>query len=207
MSLTTPQADLSDWLEGQLTQRTRTFEDEYGTFYAYLEGATGGETVLLWTAKAHAAEVLAALPKDSKGRLVLGLDASPGYSPPFARALYWASPRYALLIEPGEGIGSSFAGGKETAEGIWAAWDDPRQARRLEVEVRPHFSYHETRAYAPWEAPPLAQTRSKPAANSGLAALGALGWAAGIPTYALGLIGLKGSLQAMLGAWKLSSQE
>lgn len=204
MSLTL-KPDLSDWLRVRLSALTRTFEDECGSFYAYLEGGVGGETVLIWAGKSDAAEVLVALPESFKGRLVLGLDASPGYTVPFARALHWAAPRYAALVGAGEGIVSSFPGAKGLEGEGWAAWDDPRAAARLEVSVRPGFSYSETLAYPPWESPGLEGLRdNRPADLAGSRfRTGAAGGELGIPTYGAGLVGLGDSLRALLAAWKL----
>lgn len=196
---------LADWLEFRLSQHTRTFVDEYGTFYAHLEGGAGGETVLLWAAKAAAPALLAALPKAFRGRLVLGLDPSPGYAGPFARALYWANPRYALIVDEGEGIVSSYPGGKLVGDEEWAAWDDPREASRLEVRPQPDFAYLETLAYAPWETPtPIpVPSASSPAPQSRFR-VGAVSGEQGIPTYGIGLIGLGESLRALLAAWRLT---
>ena len=205
MSLTL-QADLSDWLESRLSNLTRTFEDEYGSFYAWLEGRVGGETVLIWADKGQATEVLSALPKTFKGRLVLGLDVSPGYAVPFARALYWTAPRYAVLVGMGQGVVFSFPGAKGLEGEEWVAWDSPREAARLEVSVRPHFSYWETLAYPPWESPPLEGLRdNRPADLAGSRfRTGAAGCELGIPTYGVGLVGLGESLRALLAAWKLA---
>lgn len=187
-------------LETLLEERTRTFRDEYGSFYAWIEGGFGGETVLLWTPRAWAEEVLRSLPKRFRGRLVLGLDASPGHAAPFARALYWAEPRRALIVQEGQGLGTSFAGGKETPEGEWVAWDDPRQARALEVVVSPSFSYTEQRVYPPWDADALESLNLPQLPGPAVAGLG---WERGIPTYGLGLVGLGQSLEALLRTWRL----
>ena len=187
-----------DWLEALLEERARTFRDEFGSFYAWLEGAIGGETVLLWMPTRMAEAVIQALPKRFKGRLVLGLDRSAGHAAPFGRALYWAEPRRVLIVQTGEGLGTSFAGRKETAQGEWMDWDNPAEARTLEIAISPGFSYTEHRAYVPWNAPPLAglPTPEGPA-------IGGVGWGEGIPTYGLGLVGLSQNLEAILGAWRL----
>lgn len=121
----------ADWLEALLSERTRTFVDEFGSFYAWLEGAFGGATLLLWLPRPMLAAVLPQLPRQFKGRIVLGLDASAGHAVPFARALHWVNPRWALVVCPGEGLGLAYPGRKEVAEGEWVAWDDPREARWL----------------------------------------------------------------------------
>lgn len=188
----------TEWLESWLAEHTRTFVDEFGSFYAWLEGSHGGDTLLLWMSRPMLEKVLPQLPKRFKGRIVLGLDASEGHAAPFARALHWANPRWALVVMPGEGLGLAFPGGKEVAEGEWVPWHDPREARQLEVVLRPEFSYLEHRAYAPWEAP-------APASLPTLVgpAVGAVGWERGIPTYGLGLVGLDRSLQTLLEAWRM----
>ncbi|GEM88048.1 hypothetical protein [Meiothermus granaticius] len=192
------------WLEQRLSQYTRTFVDEYGTFYAHLEGGMGGETVLLWAARAEAPALLTALPKAFKGRLVLGLDASPGYAGPFARALHWASPRYALIVGEGEGVVWGYPGGKQVGE-AWVPWDNPKEAERLEVRPRPDFAYLETLAYAPWKAPePMPGLLAQAPAPQSRFRVGAVGWEQGIPTYGLGLIGLEESLQALLASWRIT---
>jgi hypothetical protein len=188
----------TDWLESLLVERTRTLTDEFGSFYAWLEGAHGGQTLLLWMSKAMVEEVLPLLPRRFKGRMVLGLDISQGHAAPFARALHWASPGRALVVQPGEGLGIAYPGRKEISEGEWVAWDDPRQARQLEVELRPGFAYQEPRAYAPWEAPAPAPLPLIEGPK-----VGAVGWEQGIPTFGLGLVGLDRSLEALLEAWQM----
>ncbi len=186
------------WLTALLEERTRTLVDEFGSFYAWLEGAYGGETLLLWMPASWLEEVLPQLPHRFKGRLVLGLDFSEDHAAPFARALYWASPRRALVVCVGEGLGVRYPGQKEVAEGVWVPWDDPREARPLEVALRPEFGYLEPRAYAPWEAPAPAPLPTFEGPR-----VGAVGWAQGIPTYGIGLVGLGRSLEALLRAWRM----
>lgn len=188
----------TDWLESLLAERTRTFVDEFGSFYAWLEGSYGGDTLLLWMNKSVLEEALPQLPRHFKGRLVLGLDASEDHQAPFARALYWANPRRAVVVQKGEGLGIAYPGRKEVAEGEWVPWDDPREARQLEVVLRPEFSYHELRAYAPWEAPAPAPLPTIEGPR-----VGAVGWERGIPTYGLGLVGLEKNLEALLGVWRM----
>ncbi|MGK0620088.1 hypothetical protein [Meiothermus cerbereus] len=188
----------TEWLESWLAEHTRTFVDEFGSFYAWLEGSHGGDTLLLWMSGPMLEMVLPQLPKYFKGRIVLGLDASEGHAAPFARALHWVNPRWALVVVPGEGLGIAYPGRKEVDEGEWVPWDDPREARQLEVVLRPEFSYLEHRAYAPWEAPTPA---SLPTLEG--PAIGAVGWERGIPTYGLGLVGLDRSLQTLLEAWRM----
>jgi hypothetical protein len=187
----------ADWLESLLEERTRTLVDEFGSFYAWLEGSYGGDTLLLWMRRSLLGTVLPQLPKHFKGRLVLGLDASEDHTAPFARALYWANPRRVLVVSSGQGIGLSYPGRKEVAEGEWVPWDDPREARQLEVVLRPEFSYLEKRAYAPWEAPAPAPLTTFEGPQ-----VGAAGWERGIPTYGLGLVGLDRSLETLLEVWQ-----
>lgn len=187
-----------EWLETWLAERTRTFVNEFGSFYVWLEGTHGGATLLLWMQPPLLATVLPQLPQHFKGRMVLGLDASEGHAVPFARALCWANPRWALVLSPGEGLGLAYPGRKEVDEGVWVPWEDPREARPIVVELRSGFSYLEPRAYAPWKAPAPA-----PLPTLEGPAVGAMGWERGIPTYGLGLLGLDRSLQTLLEAWRM----
>ncbi|WP_299428892.1 hypothetical protein [uncultured Meiothermus sp.] len=188
----------TNWLEALLVERTRTFVDEFGSFYAWLEGSYGGDTLLLWMSNSMVEEVLPQLPRKFKGRIVLGLDISEDHLVPFARALHWANPRRALVVRSGEGLGLAYPGRKEVAEGEWVAWEDPLEARHLEVALRPEFTYYEVRAYAPWEAPAPASLPTFEGPR-----VGAVGWENGIPTYGLGLVGLDRSLETLLGAWRM----
>ncbi|PZA06661.1 MULTISPECIES: hypothetical protein [unclassified Meiothermus] len=194
-------ADLEDWLSEALQQRTRSFQDELGTTYAYLEGAYGGETLLLWLPGGILSRVLPALlPLDLKGRMVLAIDASPGHAVPFARALYWVAPRRALVVQPEHsGLGFRTPGQKEIAEGEWVPWSDARPARTLRVMAPTGVEYLETRCYPPFEADSLHPNFPE---IPGPHLLGA-GWKQGIPTYGLGLVGLSESLGALLGSWGL----
>jgi len=186
------------WLESLLEERTRTFRDECGSFYAHLEGTFGGETILLWTPQQLALQALEALPKAFKGRLVLGFDRSLGYQIPFERALYWSEPRKALVLQPEEGLAAAFAGAKEIAEGQWVPWNDPREGRRLEVEVSSSFTYTESRTYKPWSGTLAVDLPSLEGPK-----VGAAGWDKGIPTFGVGLVGLDRSLEAILRAWRI----
>lgn len=186
------------WIESLLAERTRTFVDEFGSFYAWLEGSYGGDTLLLWMSNSMIEEVVPQLPKRFKGWIVLGLDISEDHAAPLARALHWVNPRRVLVVRSGEGLGTAYPGCKEVAEGEWVAWDDPREARRLEVALRPEFTYYESRAYAPWESPAPAPLPTFEGPR-----VGAVGWEKGIPTYGLGLVGLDRSLQTLLEAWHM----
>jgi len=194
-------ADLERWLSEALQERTRSFQDELGTVYAYLEGAHGGQTLLLWLPRGVLSEVLPALlPHSFKGRMVLAIDASPGHAVPFERALYWVAPRRALVVQPGHsGVGFRTPGQKEIAEGEWVPWSDERPARTLRVVAPTGVEYLETRQYPPLEADPphpsLPQIPGSP--------LLGFGWERGVPTYGIGLLGLGESLGALLGNWGL----
>lgn len=188
----------TDWLTPLLSDRTRTFTDEYGSFYAWLEGSYGGDTLLLWMSNSMIEEVLPQIPKQFKGRIVLGLDVSDNHTLPFERALYWVNPRRALAVGPGEGLGLGFAGQKEVEDGVWVSWEDSREARMLEVELHPGFSYLEPRAYAPWTAPALVELPEIEGPR-----VGSSGWAKGIPTYGIGLHNLAKNLEALLRAWNM----
>lgn len=193
--------DLENWLSEALQQRTRSFQDELGTTYAYLEGAYGGETLLLWLPRGTLGEVVSALlPHSFKGRMVLAIDASPGHAVPFARALYWVAPRRVLLVQPGHsGVGFRTPDQKEIAEGEWVPWSDERSARTLRVMAPTGVEYLETRCYPPCEAePPHPDLPEIPGPH-----LLGFGWERGIPTYGLGLVGLSESLGALLSNWRL----
>lgn len=187
----------TDWLTSLLSERTRTFIDEYGTFYAWLEGSFGGHTLFLWLSNAITEEVLPQLPKGFKGRIVLGLDVSENHALPFERALSWVNPRQALVVLPGQGIGVGFAGHKQV-EDQWVSWNDPRAAQTLEVELSPAFSYRETRSYAPWS---VVNPVNLPEIEG--PQVGAVGWDKGIPTYGVGLQGLDKSLEVLLQTWNM----
>ncbi|RMH59019.1 MAG: hypothetical protein D6684_00095, partial [Deinococcus-Thermus bacterium] len=133
----------SGWILDWLAERTPTLVDEFGSFYAWLEGGHGGATLLLWMPSAWLEEALPQLPRRFKGRIVLGLDGSEGHGVPFGRALDWAAPRYALVLQAGQGLGNCFPGRKEVAEGLWVPWDDPRPPRRLEVPLGAGLAYWE----------------------------------------------------------------
>ncbi|HEU4742520.1 MAG TPA: hypothetical protein VFS50_13080 [Meiothermus sp.] len=201
MERTIAPADLETWLTEALQRRTRSFQDELGTTYAYLEGAHGGETLLLWLPKGTLGEVLPALlPHSFKGRMVLAIDASPGHAVPFERALHWAAPRRALVVQPEHsGVGFRTPGQKEIAEGEWVPWSDERPARTLRVTAPTGVEYLETRHYPPFEAePPHPSLPEIPGPH-----LLGHGWERGIPTYGLGLVGLSESLGALLRNWRL----
>ncbi len=187
----------SGWILDWLAERTPTLVDEFGSFYAWLEGGHGGATLLLWMPSAWLEEALPQLPRRFKGRIVLGLDGSEGHGVPFGRALDWAAPRYALVLQAGQGLGNCFPGRKEVAEGLWVPWDDPRPPRRLEVPLGAGLAYWEERAY------PLAGPRPRPSAPPGGALRRGAGLGPGVPTFGLGLVGLGESLEALLEAWRL----
>ncbi|MDX2007352.1 MAG: hypothetical protein SFU83_19100 [Meiothermus sp.] len=187
----------ADWLE-LLSEKTRSFTDEYGSFLAWLEGRTGGETVLVWLPQEMLGAALPQLPRRFKGRLVLGLDASDGHAAPLERAVHWVGPRKIVLIQPGRGIASSFAGGKQTEDGGWADLSDERPARRLEVAVSEGFGYLEVCDYPAWGGPAIEGAEALEGSR-----LGGLGWARGIPTYGVGLDGLEQSLKTLFEHWRL----
>ena len=187
----------TDWLE-LLSEKTRSFTDEYGSFLAWLEGRTGGETVLVWMPRGMVETALPQLPKHFKGRLVLGLDASEGHAAPLERAIHWTNPRKIVLLQAGQGIGSSFPGSKQLEGGEWAELSDERPARRLEVAVNGGFGYLEVCEYPAWSGPALEGVETLDGSR-----LGSVGWTQGIPTYSVGIEGLEQNLQALFGHWRL----
>ena len=180
-----------------LAQHPRSFTDEFGSHYLWLEGSHGGETVLIWLEEAGLEEVLRGLQGMCfKGRMVLGIHTLPGLAAPFARALYWANPRKALIIAEGEGIGIQSAGAKEVAEGVWVSWDDPRPGRLAHCTAPSGLEFAEPRTYVPWQHPlPLG---TLPTMEGPL-----IGGQAGVLAYGLGRLSLGLHLRALLGAWWL----
>lgn len=190
-----PGTDDSAWLEEALARHVRTGCDEFGSFYAWLEGHYGGETLLLWAPRSKGEAVIRAL-RDLgcgyKGRIVLGLDASPGHGTPFLRALEWVRPRRALVLTEGEGVGVSFT--PQAAEAP--------DAEALEAVAPTGLAYRETPVLRAWEGGLEADLPRIPGP-----AVGVYGWERGIPTYGVGLVGLEKTLQALLRAWRLNVEE
>jgi hypothetical protein len=194
-----------------LSGHLRAGLDEFGTLLAYLEGGPGGGTVLLHAPYTEALPVLQALNGLAfRGRLLLALDPSP-LSPtleglpltgptrtPLEHLLKAQRPHRLLLAFPGEGLGVSFPGGKETEEG-WRPLEAEGDPLALTVRAPTGLTYREVRAYAPWESPPL--PLSLPQGEGPY--LGGVGWALGVPTYGVGLVNLRASLEAVLGlGWR-----
>ena len=184
---------LSSWLEGQ----AQTLTDEFGSFYVWLEGRAGGETVLLWLTQDKIEAVLRQLPKQFKGRIVLAVDASGGHATALQRALHWANPRKVLLIGEGRGVGTGFSGYKQLESGETVALSDPRPAGRLEVELESGFRYLEVCEYPAWQG----QQFDLPKMEG--SRLGAVGWNAGIPTYSVGLDAFDQTLPKLFDEWRL----
>jgi hypothetical protein len=186
-----PGTVLPQWLEEILARHVRTGYDELGSFYAWLEGRYGGETLLLWAPREWGEAVIRALRGlEYKGRIVLGLDASGGHGTPFQRALEWVRPRRALILTEGEGVGSSF-----TPTG-----PDPNDdTEAIEVEAPTGLRYREVPTRRAWKGELEADLPQIPGP-----ALGVHGWERGIPTYGVGLVGLDRTLQALLRAWRLN---
>ncbi|GGM98757.1 hypothetical protein GCM10007092_10760 [Thermus composti] len=190
-----------------LSEHLRAGLDAFGTLYAYLEGGRGGRTTLLHAPYAEAIPVLQALNGLAfRGRVILALDPSP-LSPtregtplsgptlaPLAHLLDHLRPDRLLLAFPGEGLGLAFPGGKETERG-WRALEDEAPPLTLHVQAPTGLVYREVRAYEPWESPPL--PLDLPLAPGPY--LGAAGRRRGIPTYGVGLVNLRASLEALLG--------
>ncbi|MDW8016908.1 MAG: hypothetical protein RMI36_03655 [Thermus sp.] len=192
-----------------LSGHLRAGLDEFGTLLCYLEGGRGGRTTLLHAPYEEALPVLQALNGLSfRGRLLLALDPSP-LSPtreevplsgptraPLEHLLERTRPDRLLLAFPGEGLGLTYPGGKETQAG-WGSLEAPGTALVLHVEAPTGLTYREVRAYGPWESPPL--PLDLPQGEGPY--LGGVGRALGIPTYGVGLVNLRASLEALLRLW------
>ncbi|MFN4232008.1 MULTISPECIES: hypothetical protein [Thermus] len=192
-----------------LSEHLRAGLDEFGTLYCYLEGGRGGRTYLLHAPYGEALPVLQALNGLSfRGRILLALDPSP-LSPtlegltlsgptraPLAHLLEKTRPDRLLLAFPGEGLGQSFPGAKETPKG-WQPLKAEEEPLVLRVEAPTGLTYQEVRAYEPWESPSLPlELPISPGPY-----WGSVGLALGIPTYGVGLVNLRASLEALLSLW------
>ncbi|GAA6755726.1 hypothetical protein QT17_11770 [Thermus sp. 2.9] len=191
------------------SEKVRAGLDEFGTLYAYLEGGRGGGTTLLHAPYEEALPVLWALNGLAfRGRILLALDPSP-LSPtqeglpltgptraPLEHLLKRFAPDRLLLLFPGEGLGLAFPGGKETASG-WRPLGAEEAALVLHVEAPTGFTYREVRSYEPWESPPL--PLDLPQAPGPY--WGEVGRKQGIPTYGVGLVNLRPSLEALFRLW------
>ncbi|WP_279164998.1 hypothetical protein [Thermus scotoductus] len=192
-----------------LSEHLRAGLDEFGTLYCYLEGSRGGKTYLLHAPYEEALTVLKALNGLSfRGRILLALDPSP-LSPtleglplsgptraPLAHLLEKTRPDRLLLAFPGEGLGQGFPGAKETPRG-WQPLEAEEEPLVLRVEAPTGLTYQEVRAYGPWESPPL--PLDLPISPGPY--WGSVGLALGIPTYGVGLVNLRASLEALLSLW------
>ena len=195
---------LSEDLE-VLYLHTRAYLDEFGTLLCYLEGGRGGGTTLLHAPYTEALPVLQALNGLAfRGRVLLALDPSP-LSPtleglpltgptraPLEHLLRRHRPDRLLLGVYGQGLGRGFPGGKETEAG-WrplAAEGAPLPRR---VRSATGLLYPERRAYPAWESPPLPVDLPETEGPY----LGGVGRALGVPTYGVGLVDLKASLEAL----------
>ncbi len=179
--------------------------DPYGTLLAHLEGGYGGETILLWVPWADAPQALGALGSlRFRGRVIVGIDVSPGDAWPLGRAVERLQPKRVLIVAEGSGIGTSFQGFKEVeAEGEVSrvAFDDPKPARTLVRKTPTGVHYLEVRAYAPWKSPLPSQAplmNGAPSPHQGASAL-----EAGATPYGLGRVNLEASLKAWLFAFGL----
>ncbi|SDF31244.1 hypothetical protein SAMN04488243_14010 [Thermus arciformis] len=196
---------LSQDLEA-LSGHVRAYLDEFGTLLGYLEGGRGGRTVLLHAPYTEALSVLQALNGLAfRGRVLLALDPSP-LSPtreglpltgptrtPLEHLLRRHRPDRLLLAFPGEGLGLAYPGGKETEVG-WEPLEGAGAPLSLEVEAPTGLVYREVRAYAPWRTPP--PPLDLPLVQGPY--LGSVGLALGVPTYGVGLVNLRASLEALL---------
>lgn len=199
---------LSQDLEA-LSTHVRAGLDAFGTLLGYLEGGRGGRTLLLHAPYTEALPVLRALNGlGFRGRILLALDPSPlsrtreglplsgPTQAPLAHLLERVRPDQLLLTFPGTGLGARYPGGKETAEG-WKPLEAEGAPLDLEVEAPTGLRYREVRSYGPWESPSLPV--DLPVGEGPY--LGAVGRALGIPTYGVGLVDLRTSLEALLRLW------
>lgn len=192
-----------------LSEHLRAGLDEFGTLYCYLEGDRGGKTYLLHAPYEEALEVLRALDGLAfRGRILLALDPSP-LSPtleglplsgptraPLAHLLEKVRPHRLLLAFPGKGLGLAFPGAKETPGG-WQPLDAEGEPLTLQVVAPTGLTYREVRSYGPWESPPL----PLPLPISHGPYWGSVGLALGVPTYGVGLVNLRASLEALFRLW------
>ena len=195
---------LSEDLE-VLSLHTRAYLDEFGTLLCYLEGGRGGGTTLLHAPYTEALPVLQALNRLAfRGRVLLALDPSP-LSPtleglpltgptraPLEHLLRRHRPDRLLLAFYGQGLGRGFPGGKETEAG-WRPLEAEGAPLHLRVRSPTGLLYPERRAYPAWESPPLPVDLPETEGPS----LGGAGRALGVPTYGVGLVDLKASLEAL----------
>ena len=186
------------WLQELLWQKVQSGVDEFGTFQAYLEGGYGGGTLLLWVPERAALEAFRALCGiNFRGRIMLALDVSEGHQTPFAGGLSALKPARALVVMPDAGIGVCHPGAKEVEPGSWTSLDDHREALSTTVTAPTGLVYREVRVYQAWQATnPVPELPSAPGPL-----VGRVGWEQGVPTYGVGLVGLRLSLEALLRAW------
>ena len=195
---------LSEDLE-VLSLHTRAYLDEFGTLLCYLEGGRGGGTTLLHAPSTEALPVLQA-PNGPpfRGRVLLALAPSP-LSPtleglpltgptraPLEHLLRRHRPDRLLLAFYGQGLGRGFPGGKETEAG-WRPLEAEGAPLHLRVRSPTGLLYPERRAYPAWESPPLPVDLPETEGPY----LGGVGRALGVPTYGVGLVDLKASLEAL----------
>ena len=195
---------LSEDLE-VLSLHTRAYLDEFGTLLCYLEGGRGGGTTLLHAPYTEALPVLQALNGLAfRGRVLLALDPPP--PPPTLEGLPLTGPTRAplehllrrhrpdrlLLAFYGQGLGRGFPGGKETEAG-WRPLEAEGAPLHLRVRSPTGLLYPERRAYPAWESPPLPVDLPETEGPY----LGGVGRALGVPTYGVGLVDLKASLEAL----------
>ena len=195
---------LSEDLE-VLSLHTRAYLDEFGTLLCYLEGGRGGGTTLLHAPYTEALPVLQALNGLAfRGRVLLALDPSPLSPPPEGLPLTRPTPAplehplrppppdRLLLAFYGQGLGRGFPGGKETEAG-WRPLEAEGAPLHLRVRSPTGLLYPERRAYPAWESPPLPVDLPETEGPY----LGGVGRALGVPTYGVGLVDLKASLEAL----------
>jgi hypothetical protein len=162
--------------------------DAFGSVLATFEGRHGGGTLLVWTPRELAPEVLRRLPDGFRGRIVLGLDASGGDLLPFAHALAAADADAVLLVGGERGFHHAGGGWKEIEgpEGPERVPSDhPAPALVLERTAPTGLVYRERRAYPGWRSPAL--DGSSPGAT---APQGSVARDRGLRVYAAGLLDL-----------------
>ena len=195
---------LSEDLE-VLSLHTRAYLDEFGTLLCYLEGGRGGGPTL---PHAPDTEPLPGLQAPNRlpprGRALLA--PAPPPPPPTLEGLPLTGPTRAplehllrrhrpdrlLLAFYGQGLGRGFPGGKETEAG-WRPLEAEGAPLHLRVRGPTGLLYPERRAYPAWESPPLPVDLPETEGPY----LGGVGRALGVPTYGVGLVDWKASLEAL----------
>ena len=179
-----------------LSRYARAQIDEFGSVYASFEGGYGGNTVLLWTPRSLATAALRAIPDSFSGRVVLGLDASPGDALPFGRALELSGAELVVILGQKELLAHAGGGWKELAGDDAPLRSDCRaegEALLVERTAPTGLVYLEKRAYPAWSSPAL--DGSEPGSS---APQGSVASERGLRVYSSGPQALKRALSLLL---------